>query len=188
MSSEAEPKASNGKGKNKPKSDPKPLTSSGSYHYYGISSLNNNNNSVSSKNHKRFSFSLGLLAFFSSVNVCLTLLLVFCLSLNATDEDSLRELFKPGLQSMENYDLRLGHQRVNVALDKFLGENNVKAGINIFADLKDEGFMEAVAWAACHVIRASLTLEKVGASKLAAALWCIWSLKLALLQPRRAFT
>ena len=60
----------------------------------------------------------------------------------------------------------MGHQRFNVAYDKFLGENNVKAGIELFARVKDEGFMEAIAWSACHVIRASLTLEKVSNVKL----------------------
>ena len=77
----------------------------------------------------------------------------------------MEELFKPGKQSLENYDLRLAHQRFNAAYDKFLGENNVKAGIELFVRVKDEGYMEAVAWAACHVIRASLTLEKVSATR-----------------------
>lgn len=85
----------------------------------------------------------------------------FSSSLNATDDESVAELFRPGRQSLENYDLKLAHQRYNVAYDKFLGVNNVKAGIELFANIKDEGFMESLAWAACHCIRASLTLDKV---------------------------
>ena len=77
----------------------------------------------------------------------------------------MEELFKPGQQSIENYNLRLAHQRMNAAYDKFLGENNVKAGIEMFLPVKDEGFMEAVSWAACYVIRAALTLDKVSATK-----------------------
>lgn len=85
-------------------------------------------------------------------------------SLNATDDDSLEELFQPGQQSIENYDLRIGHQRMNAAYDKFLGENNVQAGIDFFAKVKDEGFMEATSLAAVHLIRSALTLEKVSFS------------------------
>lgn len=65
------------------------------------------------------------------------------------------------MQSLENYNLRLAHQRANAALDKYLGENNVQAGIDLFTKVKDEGPMESIAWSACFVIRASLTLDKV---------------------------
>lgn len=74
----------------------------------------------------------------------------------------MEELFKLGQHGEgDNYSLQLGHQRMNTALDKFLGENNVQAGIDYFARVKDEGFMEAITWAAMHVIRAALSLEKV---------------------------
>lgn len=128
--------------KNKKKADKNgsklPDLKPGSYHYYGTGggSTTVNNN----KHHE---------------------------SLNATDDDSLEELFKPGQQTptVEAYSLRLGHQRMNAAYDKFLGENNVKAGIDLFARVKDEGFMEAVTWSSCYIIRASLTLEKADIDK-----------------------
>lgn len=111
------------------------------YHYYGIHSINNNNN-------------------INSNNISNSKSGKYHNSLNATDDESVAELFRPGRQSLENYDLKLAHQRYNVAYDKFLGVNNVKAGIELFANIKDEGFMESLAWAACHCIRASLTLDK----------------------------
>ena len=82
-------------------------------------------------------------------------------SLNATDDESIKRLFQPGLQSLENYDLRLGHQRWNVCCDKYLGENNVQAGIDLFGPLVDEGPFESAAYAMCFFIRALLTLDQV---------------------------
>nr|XP_027205602.1 tetratricopeptide repeat protein 39C-like [Dermatophagoides pteronyssinus] len=73
---------------------------------------------------------------------------------------NLDELFRPGQQSIENYNLTLAHQRANCALDMYLGENNVQGGIERFADIIDEGPMESLSWAACFVIRAGLTLDK----------------------------
>lgn len=62
---------------------------------------------------------------------------------------------------MENYSLRLGHQRLNATMDKYVGENNVQAGIDHFEKVKDEGPLESLAYAICWVIRASLTLDQV---------------------------
>lgn len=144
------------------------------YHYYGIHSINNNNNtnninsnnfsnSKSGKYHNRYVFILfwRTVLLLNIVNRKSNIFTFFSSSLNATDDESVAELFRPGRQSLENYDLKLAHQRYNVAYDKFLGVNNVKAGIELFANIKDEGFMESLAWAACHCIRASLTLDKV---------------------------
>ena len=77
------------------------------------------------------------------------------------NRENLDELFRPGQQSIENYNLSLAHQRANCALDMYLGENNVQGGIERFADIIDEGPMESLSWAACFVIRAGLTLDKV---------------------------
>ena len=89
-------------------------------------------------------------------------------SLNATDDESIKVLFTPVCSLGEDtdytdyeYDLRKAHQRANVAMDKHLGYNNVQAGIDNLGPLKYDGYIEAVSWAACFVIRASLTLEKV---------------------------
>lgn len=80
------------------------------------------------------------------------------------DANKLAELFRPGRQKLDNYDLKLAHRRANVALDMYLGENNVQAGIDCFANIINEGPMESLSWAACHVIRAGLTLDKVSSN------------------------
>jgi len=91
--------------------------------------------------------------------------------LNATDDESIRELFTPVWPDSDDddysdyqYDLRKANQRANVAMDKHLGLNNVQAGMDSLEPLKNDGYVEAVSWAACFVIRASLTLEKVSNS------------------------